>query len=894
MRSPRAFLKDIAGPCETEGARLLLMAGYLLLIITCYTTTKAVRDSLFIIEIGPSQLPILYMLIALGMAVISAIYPRVLRRFGLYALVGMTSLVSVATLVLFWWVVDNESRTSLYVLYIWVSLFGAITASQAWSLASHVFDAREARRSFAWIGLGGVVGGIVGGSLARVVAPWLGTETLLPICAALMGVTVLILRRLALREDREVGKEARSSAGESADSGLAVLGQIRKSRYVSMMVALLLSGVLVEAFVDYEFKVVAHQAFDSKDRLTSFFGTIASYGGVLALLIQTLLTNRLLKRFGVGAAILLLPSALLTGFFLVSVWPALWAVSILKLIDGCLSYSVHRSGMELLFVPIPAKLRAAVKALIDMLVDRAGRAVGGVLLLVLTAGLSLSVPTLSVVVAGVLILWIGVAFAIRRNYVQAFRVALEKKVIEPEALGVQTLDSTISRPLLEALSSSDDRQVLYALGLLGSGHAARWSRHQPELIDHKTPAVRSRTIALLTEWRSFATSLVETRLLDSDLDVRIEVVRHLCEASRDGARSKLSEFLKHPDYRVVLAAILCIAKYRPSDGDLIDEQFIERALATTGEHSASAKAAAARSLAITRLPRATEFLDRLLRDPSVPVVQQAIHAAGEIRYEGAISVLILMLGRSRFRRAAREALLKIGGPATEELKLQFQDDRTPMDVRVRIPKVISMFRAQEAADFLLHSVHRSTPRLDTMLLKALNNMRNQPGELAFEPERVSALIATECERHQRLSMIRAAIRAVDTENAEKGYGEIMALLEKAIGERMAESVERVFRLLYLVYSTNDIRAVYLSFNSKSALRASAVEFLDNLIDPPLRSLVVPVVEDRERSDPNGRSKESELSQADAIRMLMAEDDEWLRTIAGELDEKWHVLSSGIA
>ncbi|HZI52014.1 MAG TPA: Npt1/Npt2 family nucleotide transporter, partial [Terriglobia bacterium] len=609
MASPRALLKDIAGPCETEGARLLLMAGYLLLIITCYTTTKAVRDSLFIIEIGPSQLPILYMLIALGMAVISAIYPRVLRRFGLYALVGMTSLVSVATLVLFWWVVDNESRTSLYVLYIWVSLFGAITASQAWSLASHVFNAREARRSFAWIGLGGVFGGIVGGSLARVVAPWQGTEALLPICAVLMGVTLVILHRLA-RSKGFTTEPAEPDRETSDNQETTVFSGVRKSPYLSMLVVLLFVGVIVEAFLDYEFKAIAHGAFESKDRLTSFFGTIASYGGMLALLVQTLITGPLLKRFGVGAAILLLPSALLTGFLLVATSPELWAVSVLKLIDGSLSYSVHRSGTELLFVPIPAKLRAAVKGVVDLLVDRIGRAVGGVLLLLLTTILSVSVPVLSLVAAACLIVWIGVAFAIRGKYVDAFRTALERKVIEPEALEVKTLDYTISGALLHALSSDDDRQVLYALNLLGSGDPSRWRRHLPALLEHPTPAVRSLAIAVLTEWRSFSAN-VEKCLFDPDLDVRIEAVRHLCEAARHAARTKLREFLAHSDFRVVLAAIHCIAKYRLHDGDLIDEPLIERALNTVGENAVSAKTAAARALAIAQLPRHTEFLERL-------------------------------------------------------------------------------------------------------------------------------------------------------------------------------------------------------------------------------------------------------------------------------------------
>jgi len=885
MRSPREFLRAIAGTSNSQGVRLALMAGYLLLIITCYTTTKAVRDSLFISEIGPAQLPLLYVMTAVSMAAISAVYPRALRKIGLYSLVQVTSATSVASLLVFWWFVDDESRTSLYILYVWVSLFGAITASQAWSLASHVFDAREARRSFAWVGLGGVVGGIVGGSLARIVALWQGTEMLLPICAGLMGGTIVILRQLARRQDWRIGDKVHA-AHRSDDSGSAVFSQIRKSPYLSMIVLLLLSGVIVEAFVDYEFKVIAHQAFDSKDRLTSFFGTIASYGGLLALFVQMLITSPLLKRFGVGAAIVILPSALLAGFVLVALRPGLWAVSILKLTDGCLSYSVHRSGMELLFVPIPSKLRASVKALIDLLVDRVGRAAGGVLLFALTAGLSLAVPSLSVAAACALVVWLAFAVAIRRNYVHAFRVALEKKVIEPEALGDHPLDSTISRALLQALGSSDDRQVLYALDLLAGGKTARWRQHLNQLIEHKTPAVRRRTIAVLTERRSFSPQHVEKRLLDEDLDVRIEAIRHFCEAGNPTARTKLREFLDHTDYRIVLAAIHCIARYRPADGDLIDELLIEKALAVSGEHGVSAKTAAARGIAIARPPRATQFLNQLLQDSCVEVVRQSVRASGEIQYEGAIPILIPMLGRTRLRREAREALLKLGAPALSELRARFQDDATPIEVRARIPKVLSLSGKQDAADFLFESLRQFTPRLDTALLKGLNAMRTESPEIRFERDRVSSLIGRESERHQQLSAIRRAIRPGELKSDDNFSAEILVLLHKALGERMDESVERVFRLLHLIYSPSDIQSVYFSFNSRPALRASAVEFLDNLIEPPLRALVVPLVEDGEVTEPLKEPKGKELSRIEAIQMLLGDDDEWLRTIASELDGRW--------
>src|SRR6266446_1133017 len=102
MRSPRAVWESIAGVRDREGTRLFLMAAYLLLVITSYTTTKAVRDSLFVTAIGTQQLPYLYMLTACFMALISSFYPGVLRRIGLHSIVKRTSLLSIASLLVFW------------------------------------------------------------------------------------------------------------------------------------------------------------------------------------------------------------------------------------------------------------------------------------------------------------------------------------------------------------------------------------------------------------------------------------------------------------------------------------------------------------------------------------------------------------------------------------------------------------------------------------------------------------------------------------------------------------------------------------------------------------------------------------------------------------------------
>jgi AAA family ATP:ADP antiporter len=158
MKTSVDFVERIFDIRRQEVSRVLLMSTYLLLIIAAYSTSKAVRDSLFVTQIGTSQLPYVYLLIAGAMGLVSLVYTRAVARAGLHRLVRITSLIAISNLLLFWLMFRQNSAIWFYVLYVWVSLFGAITASQFWLLATHVFDAREARRVFAWIGVGGILG----------------------------------------------------------------------------------------------------------------------------------------------------------------------------------------------------------------------------------------------------------------------------------------------------------------------------------------------------------------------------------------------------------------------------------------------------------------------------------------------------------------------------------------------------------------------------------------------------------------------------------------------------------------------------------------------------------------------------------------------------------------
>src|SRR5436190_309302 len=75
--------------------------------------------------------------------------------------------LSIATLVVMWWLIRMRIPWMVYVLNIWVSLFSVILVSQGWLVASNLFNAREAKRLYPILDLGMVLGAAFGGEFTK-------------------------------------------------------------------------------------------------------------------------------------------------------------------------------------------------------------------------------------------------------------------------------------------------------------------------------------------------------------------------------------------------------------------------------------------------------------------------------------------------------------------------------------------------------------------------------------------------------------------------------------------------------------------------------------------------------------------------------------------------------
>ena len=770
-------------------------------------------------------------------------------------------------------------------MYIWVSLFGAITTSQFWLLANHAFNPREAKRLFAFIGAGGVLGGIFGGSFTAYGARWFGTEQLLLWCAGFSAISMVLAERVWIEVTPGSRTTPRTSQNPetSPKTGetLRLLRLIFNSRHLTLLTAILSLTVIIDSFTDYQLKYLSNHFYGSRDQLTSFFGSLSVYRGVLSLFFQLVMTPLVLKRFGVGVSILFLPVSLLLGSSILALYPLLWAAILLKVSDGSFRFSIHRSGIELLYLPIPLKVKNQVKGFIDIFIDRFGLGVGGLLLLLCTSFLALSIRQLSLIVCVMASIWIGLSLVIRGEYLNSFRLALEKKIIEPEDLRIRISDNAILESLTRALESPDERLVLYALRLLADSHSESWFDKIPQLLKHSSARVRALAIQSLARRASpdLKATVIEC-LKDPDLEVRSEVIHYLCGEENSHRLTEISQFLHHPDYSIVGAAVHCMGKYQIPSHEMIDEAFIKNALAEQGAQRESARIAAACALGIASPDSPLQrYLPLLLEDPSKEVVRNAIRSAGRLTPPEMPPRLVQMLSEPALRSEAREALLNYGARIIPILTDTLKSYAVPMTVRANIPKVLALLGTQEAVDALFNNLQQADQFLSYRVIKALNQIRVKHSELSFKHEVIDDLVLEELRNYYRFAL---ALHSLE-ENGSQDHG-VIKLLHRTLQEHLDQKLEAVFRLLGLRYPPRDMLVAYNGIrSSQSALRASAVEFLDNLLQPDFKRLLFPILEASSLANFAGKADRllsfPEKSHTAYLRYLIQGRDAWLKTIA---------------
>ncbi|HKX11863.1 MAG TPA: Npt1/Npt2 family nucleotide transporter, partial [bacterium] len=338
-------------------------------------------------------------------------------------------------------------------------------------VVSEHFPLRGAKRLYGVISGGGTAGALVVGTALNPLTKTVPVFGLLPLVMALLFLFWLTLWFLPkVKETRE------TSSDKKKPSLLEQMQLVWNSPHLYAIAVLVLMATLGSQLLDFQFKEFVKEGLKDKQAMAGFFGAFYGWTGGIALLLQVFLTSRLLSKLGVGWTMAILPIILLAGGACLLLFPGFYLATGFRGLDNSWRKSVHRSAMEVLYVPIPSLLRRKTKTFIDSVVDSTSEGLAALLVFLIVTWGGIPSRYLSIIILGAAGIFLFQALKMDRRYYQTLVQRLKEG--EDEAAALHAEERRYGQDLLDASFSSVDLQK--SLEKRGIVFQAAPSKRSPE------------------------------------------------------------------------------------------------------------------------------------------------------------------------------------------------------------------------------------------------------------------------------------------------------------------------------------------------------------------------------------------------------------------------------
>lgn len=850
----------------------------LLAITTAHTLLETARDALFLSKLPAAQLPWMYLVIvALALALARARRSDTKRAVSCALVAG-----AVATAGFFLLADDGGARPwVLYALYVWSGLFASWVMVQFWTLLGHAHTMTQAKRLYGFIGAGAVLGGVVGAFAARAALAFVSPRAMLLTSAALFVVAVVPIAAIQLPDaGHEAVADGRDETSPAMMTGASLLWS---NVFARRVLGIVVVATVAVTLTDFLFKARIAEAYpDSRElaaRLSMFYAATNS----IALVAQVFVGPWIFRAAGVQRALFLFPLLLLgaAGGVLAS-GGALGSAVLLKGLDGSLRYSVHKTSMELLLVPIPDGTRERIKPIIELAGTRGGQALASLAILALVALGASSVVVVGALVLALTVLWLANIVTIRSHYLDVFRETLRSGGLSGKA-ELPELDLGALEMIFAGLNSSRDAEVLASLELLAEQNRERLI---PALIlYHPSRDVVLRALELFTQHgRSDFVPIADRLNGHPDRHVAAAALRARTAVAPD--RTLLETRLADECPQVSATALIALIARGWIDEAEADRR-VREAIETRSWQTAAELARAVRDIAggegiseaagdkldalLIRLAReGSSFRDLACAHPT-PAAEAsagvfAIFGEGEmapdarVRLEVAqamaarkspafLPILVGMLNRHELRATARATISLIPG-ALEFVDEVMSHREYARDVRVHLPRTIALFEPDTAARRLMaHLVSEKDGAVRFKVIRALVKLRRTNPRLFLEGDLLRRVVESTLDHAEELRRWRLALAGADGDAPPmslRSADPLRAahhLLVDLVRDKERHAQQRLFMLFELLYG-EDFDDIERGLRSKKPkARASSLELLENILRPPLRARVLALVGD---------------------------------------------------
>lgn len=323
--------------------------------------------------LGDYTLQLLFTGTFITMVVLQPVYGALVARFPRRVFLPVVYLFFIACLVFFFGLFHTGVSGRGGAFFIWTAVFNLFAVTVFWSFMADVFDNRQAKLVYGYIGAGGTIGALVGPGITRLLVDVIGVANLLLVSAGFLSVCLLCILKLRpwamRREQREGAADGEEAMGGSVLAGLKLVWERPLLRALAIT---LFFGVGVGTLLYNEQAAIVREFYPGAEAGTQYYATIDWAINGLTLLVQVFVTRSLLQRFGVAPALLGPAIAILLGYCLLAASPLPLMVAIVQVMTRAGEFSLAKPARETLYTRVDRESRYKAKAVIDTVVYRGG------------------------------------------------------------------------------------------------------------------------------------------------------------------------------------------------------------------------------------------------------------------------------------------------------------------------------------------------------------------------------------------------------------------------------------------------------------------------------------------------------------------------------------------
>lgn len=428
------FLNLFAEVRSGEAGNTLLLTLSIFLILTSYYIAKVAREQLILAGGGAELKAYLSALQAFTLIFCIGAYAKLVARFKRRQLLDFVTLFFVVGFAVFYLLGKADMPYVRVAYFVFIGVFNLTIIAQFWSFANDIHTPEEGKRLFAIIAFGGSLGAVVGAKIPDYLAGILGKYESLLLAAALLTLSLLLLKAVDSRRRAVVSRSLGHESQTTRESEIGQSGAFRVvfgSRYLLMIALLILLLNWVNSSGEYILDriVTAHaqevaaatggtepamlkveEVFIAKFKANFFF-----WVNTIALLVQLFLVSRVIKWFGIRTAIMILPLVALGGYLSVAIVPILASIRLTKIGENAGDYSINNTARQMLFLPTTREEKYKAKVAIDSFFVRIGDMLSAGVVYAGGTWLALKTQQFAIVNVVLVVLWLFLAVAIGKE-----------------------------------------------------------------------------------------------------------------------------------------------------------------------------------------------------------------------------------------------------------------------------------------------------------------------------------------------------------------------------------------------------------------------------------------------------------------------------------------------